>query len=114
MKTIRNVTMLVPVLITSCQVSENPNSGPVTAQTTMTPSATMNAHGVPVACDTAAANFRNASCTDQLPSLAETTPPASSMKRASLLVAGGYGFVTVSSRPRVGARGHGRRHAHHH
>ena len=28
-----NVTILVPVLITNCQVSENPNTGPVIAQT---------------------------------------------------------------------------------
>ena len=33
--TIRKVTMVVPVLMTSCQVSEKPKSGPVTAQTTM-------------------------------------------------------------------------------
>ena len=29
--TIRNVTMVVPVLMTSCQVSLKPNSGPVTS-----------------------------------------------------------------------------------
>ena len=29
--TIRNVTIVVPVLMTSCHVSENPNSGPVTS-----------------------------------------------------------------------------------
>jgi len=27
--------MVVPVLMTSCQVSENPNSGPLKPQTTM-------------------------------------------------------------------------------
>ena len=32
-KTIRNVTMVVPVLMTSCHVSEKPNNGPLTAQT---------------------------------------------------------------------------------
>ena len=31
--TIRNVTIVVPVLMTSCHVSLKPNSGPVTAQT---------------------------------------------------------------------------------
>ena len=34
-KTIRNVTMVVPVLMTSCQVSENPKKGPLISQTTM-------------------------------------------------------------------------------
>ena len=29
--TIRNVTIVVPVLMTSCHVSEKPNSGPVTS-----------------------------------------------------------------------------------
>ena len=37
--------------MTSRQVSENPNSGPVTAQTTTTDTAVMNATGVPVARD---------------------------------------------------------------
>ena len=32
--TIRKVTMVVPVLMTSCQTSEKPKIGPVTAQTT--------------------------------------------------------------------------------
>src|SRR4051794_28963995 len=32
--TIKKVTMVVPVLMINCQVSENPNSGPVTAHTT--------------------------------------------------------------------------------
>src|SRR5829696_2743329 len=48
-KTIRKVTMVVPVLMTSCQVSEKPKSGPVTAQTTTTPAATAKAGGRPVA-----------------------------------------------------------------
>ena len=46
-KTIRNVTMVVPVLMTSCQVSEKPKIGPVTAQTRTTPSASPNAHELP-------------------------------------------------------------------
>src|SRR5439155_19326741 len=60
--TIRNVTMVVPVLITSCQVSEYPNIGPVTAQTAMMSNARMNAHGLPTAAEAAAENFRNTSC----------------------------------------------------
>ena len=35
----RNVTMVVPVLMTSCQVSLNLNNGPVKAQSTMTATA---------------------------------------------------------------------------
>jgi hypothetical protein len=38
--TIRNVTIVVPVLMTSCQVSENWKAGPVTAQTTIKRQAT--------------------------------------------------------------------------
>src|SRR5829696_2384911 len=38
-KTIRNVTIVVPVLMTSCQVSEKPKNGPETAHTRMTPTA---------------------------------------------------------------------------
>src|SRR5262249_39217292 len=46
-KTMRNVMIVVPVLIMSCQVSENLNSGPVIAQTAMTSRATTNAMGRP-------------------------------------------------------------------
>src|SRR6185503_2792756 len=45
--TMRNVTMVVPVLITSCQVSEKPNSGPVAAQTSTVAQAAKNAVGDP-------------------------------------------------------------------
>src|SRR6478736_3830176 len=38
-KTIRNVTMVVPVLITSCQVSEKWKNGPVTIHTRTVPRA---------------------------------------------------------------------------
>ena len=38
----RKVTMVVPVLMTSCQVSENPKNGPLTAQTMISPRATRN------------------------------------------------------------------------
>ena len=40
--------MVVPVLITSCQTSEKPKIGPVTAQTITAPSARMKASGRPV------------------------------------------------------------------
>jgi hypothetical protein len=35
----RKVTIVVPVLMTSCQVSEKPKKGPETAQTRMTATA---------------------------------------------------------------------------
>jgi hypothetical protein len=38
-KTITNVTSVVNLLITSCQVSEKPNTGPVTSHTTTTANA---------------------------------------------------------------------------
>jgi hypothetical protein len=41
--------MVVPVLITSCQVSENPNIGPVTAQMITMVKAVIKAIGEPVA-----------------------------------------------------------------
>src|SRR5215470_4531015 len=47
-KTIRNVTIVVPVLITSCHVSENLKSGLVAAHTTMIPAAIANAIALPV------------------------------------------------------------------
>src|ERR1044071_514758 len=47
--TIRKVTMVVPVLITSCHVSLKPKSGPVSAQTTMVADAIKKAAGRPVA-----------------------------------------------------------------
>ncbi len=55
--TIRKVTIVVPVLITSCQVSEKPNSGPLTAQTTMTRHAITNVEARPAACDVALATL---------------------------------------------------------
>ena len=45
--TIRKVTMVVPVLITSCQVSEKPKSGPRAAQTMTTSAAAPIVQGVP-------------------------------------------------------------------
>src|SRR6478672_8719287 len=48
--TIRNVTMVVPVLMTSCQVSEKWNAGPLSAHTSTIRSADRKVHGVPTAC----------------------------------------------------------------
>src|SRR5438552_18185400 len=48
-KTIRNVTIVVLVLITSCHVSLQWKIGPVIPHTTITEKATMNAAGWPVA-----------------------------------------------------------------
>ena len=45
--TMRNVTIVVPVLITSCQVSEKPKSGPMAAQTMTTSAAAPIVQGVP-------------------------------------------------------------------
>src|SRR5262249_43321288 len=42
-KTIRKVTIVVPVLITSCHVSEKPKRGPVASHSTMDPAATAKA-----------------------------------------------------------------------
>ena len=47
--TIRKVTMVVPVLMTSCHVSLKPKSGPVTNHTTTIASAATIAQGVPTA-----------------------------------------------------------------
>ena len=47
-KTIRKVTIVVPVLMTNCHVSLKPKSGPVNAHTTTTSPASMNVWGRPV------------------------------------------------------------------
>jgi hypothetical protein len=47
--TIRKVTMVVPVLTMSCQVSEKPKKGPLTAHAMMTSTQSRNAIGRPVA-----------------------------------------------------------------
>src|SRR3989442_6057369 len=57
--TIRNVTIVVLVLMTSCQVSLKWKIGPVTAHTAMTAPASTNAEGWPVACDVALAKLVN-------------------------------------------------------
>src|SRR5687768_9714823 len=49
MNTIKKVMMVVPVLITSCQVSEKLKIGPVIAQTIINSMAVRKAMGVPVA-----------------------------------------------------------------
>ena len=49
--TIRNVTMVVPVLITSCHVSENPKSGPLISHTMTMPAAVMTVEARPAASE---------------------------------------------------------------
>src|SRR4051812_35434940 len=46
--TIRNVTIVVPVFITSCHVSENAKMGPVTSQPAIKSTASPNAQELPV------------------------------------------------------------------
>jgi hypothetical protein len=53
--------MVVPVLVTSCHVSENPNNGPDTAHTTMTATAPRRVGGDPSARVAAAAARSNRS-----------------------------------------------------
>ncbi len=50
--------MVVPVLITSCQVSENPKKGPETAQTTTVPSARAKTPGSTYFAGTDLRDFR--------------------------------------------------------
>lgn len=54
--TIRKVTMVVVVLITSCQVSENPNTGPRSAYATTRPRQSTKASGRPVHFEMVLAN----------------------------------------------------------
>ena len=49
--------IVVAVLTTNCQVSEKPNSGPDTAQTTISVSARINVIGLPANRDTALENL---------------------------------------------------------
>jgi hypothetical protein len=51
--------MVVPVLITSCQVSEKSNNGPVIAHTTTIPRARAKTHARPASRDVAVASFEN-------------------------------------------------------
>jgi hypothetical protein len=55
----RKVTMVVPVLITSCQVSEKSKSGPVTAHTTMIARAKANTQARPASRDVTVASCEN-------------------------------------------------------
>src|SRR5690349_19247773 len=57
----RNVTTFVPVLITSCHVSEKRKTGPVAHHTTMTATATKNDQAEPTTSDVRDANLRNRS-----------------------------------------------------
>ena len=52
--TIRKVTMVVVVLMTSCHVSEKPKSGPVTAHRTSSEAAATRANGEPTMVTAAA------------------------------------------------------------
>ena len=58
-KTIKNVTIVVPVLITSCHVSENPNAGPEAAHTKTTMQQIMKATACPAAWETVSAIWPN-------------------------------------------------------
>lgn len=55
--TIKKVMMVVPVLITSCQVLEKLNSGPVSSQMIMTTRAMINAGVLPALLVTADESF---------------------------------------------------------
>src|SRR5262245_11329742 len=57
-KTIRKVTIVVPVLMTSCQVSEKPKRGPVAAQIRTMPRARKNVQAEPTTSDVTCANLR--------------------------------------------------------
>ena len=54
--TIRNVTMVVPVLMTSCQLFEYSNTGPNASQTTTVATARLKALVLPVHCVAVAEN----------------------------------------------------------
>src|SRR5271165_6411408 len=53
--TIRKVTMVVPVLMTSCHVSEKSKNGPLTAHTMMVATARANTHARPTSREVALA-----------------------------------------------------------
>ena len=60
-KTMRKVTIVVPVLITSCHVSEKRNIGPVIAHSRTSTQAAKKAHDVPTALAVSWANLRKCS-----------------------------------------------------
>jgi hypothetical protein len=71
-------------MITSCQVSEKPNSGPVTAHTTMTSTARPKAHEESTASDVLLANLRrNSSMHYLLAHGAESSPFPRPLKQQS-------------------------------
>src|SRR5262245_52126588 len=59
--TMRKVTIVVPVLMTSCHVSEYPKIGPTIAHDTMTPSAIAKAPVLPAHLVTVSESASNAS-----------------------------------------------------
>ena len=63
--TMRKVTTVVPVLMTSCQVSLKWKSGPLAPQARTTRSASRNARGLPTASDAAKASLAKRSLTTQ-------------------------------------------------
>ena len=58
-KTIKSVTMVVKVLIKSCQVFEKLNMGPVRSHTIIIVRASIKACGLPAKVETFTANFLN-------------------------------------------------------
>src|SRR5687767_6469187 len=54
--TMRKVTIVVPVLITNCHVSEKPKRGPVVAQSRMIATAAAKVEGLPLMTDADLAN----------------------------------------------------------
>ncbi|MNX89065.1 hypothetical protein D3C86_1210640 [compost metagenome] len=58
-KTIRKVMMVVPVLITNCQVSLNLKTGPVAAQTRTSSRHRMKVHGRPATLAVVLAKWLN-------------------------------------------------------
>src|SRR5437868_14147870 len=76
--TIKKVTIVVLVLMISCQLSEKPNMGPFNAQRTSTATAERNAHGLPVQPATRRENRSNTlhieSMSAAYPNVARTNP----------------------------------------
>src|SRR5438045_3943898 len=105
--TIRKVTMVVLVLMTSCQVSEKPNIGPVTAQARIMASATMKAHGEPTASATACEALRKNSFvipTSLSPSQRWIGACSVSGKKGTIEVTGGYCRVNRRHDAGIGSR----------
>src|SRR5919199_3531984 len=91
--TIRKVTIVVPVLITNCQVSENPNTGPVTAHTMSTSAARQKAQELPAQSASRPAILANHACMH--------APPVCHSQAHALYhgqYAAGEGFTTSAGR----------------